>query len=196
MRADRISLSPHPSRCRCHPKVAGATLFYVFERTTDDRFKNIPQSLYYVAIFLGGEWAHADFTVGGKILCCALCLLGIGLFSLPIGFLFEALSTVLAERGAAAAALPPDDQEGTGAPSAVSSDGGGPFSAPQSPPRPALFASPRAEQPSGRRSVESVDSMDASINQRLHPASLGVVVTPVAFQVGTPSLGSAQVDHL
>ena len=48
-------------------QVGGATLFWVFEREHGDSFKTIPDSLYMVAIFLGGEWATADFTVPGAL---------------------------------------------------------------------------------------------------------------------------------
>ena len=40
-----------------------------------------------------------DFTVPGKILCCFFCVVGIALFAIPIGTLFEAFGDVLAECG-------------------------------------------------------------------------------------------------
>ena len=63
--------------------VGGATLFYVFEHhhhEQSDAFYNLPDSLYFTAVFLGGEWGRVDFTVGGKIVCILLCVLGVALF--------------------------------------------------------------------------------------------------------------------
>lgn len=53
--------------------------------------------MYYVAVFLGGEWATIDFTWPGIILCCALCVMGIALFAIPVGTVFEAFQDVLQE---------------------------------------------------------------------------------------------------
>ncbi|CAM9528674.1 unnamed protein product, partial [Phaeothamnion confervicola] len=80
--------------------VGSACLFYLFERgnpCTDDAFASIPMSLYYTGIFLGGEWGTVDFTVCGKALCCTLCVVGIALFAIPVGTIFESFSDVLAE---------------------------------------------------------------------------------------------------
>lgn len=38
-----------------------------------------------------------DFTWPGKILCCALCVMGIALFAIPVGTVFEAFQDVLQE---------------------------------------------------------------------------------------------------
>jgi len=80
--------------------VGAATLFYLFESSNPllgDRFKDIPSSLYYVAIFLGGEWAATDFSIPGKVLCMFMVVVGIALFAIPVGTIFEAFSEVLAE---------------------------------------------------------------------------------------------------
>lgn len=53
--------------------------------------------MFYIAIFLGGEWGQIDFTWPGKILCCALCVMGIALFAIPVGTVFEAFQDVLQE---------------------------------------------------------------------------------------------------
>lgn len=73
-------------------------MFWVFEKDTNENFANIPSALYMVAIFLGGEWAVADFTVPGKVLCCAYIVIGIGLFAIPIGTVFESFQDVLASK--------------------------------------------------------------------------------------------------
>lgn len=53
--------------------------------------------MFYTAVFLGGEWAQVDFTWPGKILCCILCIMGIALFAIPVGTVFEAFQDVLQE---------------------------------------------------------------------------------------------------
>ncbi len=82
--------------------VAIATMFYLFERENkcvSDAFSSIPSSMYYVAIFLGGEWGQTDFdTIGGKLTCIFSVVLGIGLYGLPVGSIFESFSEVLAEQ--------------------------------------------------------------------------------------------------
>lgn len=79
--------------------VCGAVLFYEFEQDNpamEGAFKDLPSSMYFI-IFLGGEWAKIDFTPGGKIVCVIYCVVGIGLYGIPIGAVFEAFSDVLAE---------------------------------------------------------------------------------------------------
>eukprot|EP00913_Durusdinium_trenchii_P025332 g23782.t1 len=61
-------------------------------------FKDLPSSMYFTIIFLGGEWAKVDFTPGGKIVCVIYCVVGIGLYGIPIGAVFEAFSDVLADQ--------------------------------------------------------------------------------------------------
>lgn len=64
---------------------------------TGAAFSSIPDAMFYTAIFLGGEWAQVDFTWPGKVLCCALCVMGIALFAIPVGTVFEAFQDVLQE---------------------------------------------------------------------------------------------------
>ena len=58
-------------------------------------FIDMPDSLYYTAIFLGGEWGIVDFTWPGRMVCLFLCVVGIGLYSIPIGTLFDSFGKVL-----------------------------------------------------------------------------------------------------
>ena len=51
--------------------------------------------MYYVSVFLGGEWGETDFTVGGKFVCVALVAIGIELYAIPISVLFDAFQDVL-----------------------------------------------------------------------------------------------------
>lgn len=53
--------------------------------------------MFYTAVFLAGEWSQTDFTWPGKILCMFLCVMGIALFAIPVGTVFEAFQDVLQE---------------------------------------------------------------------------------------------------
>ena len=83
------------------------SLFYVFEQHNADctdeaglnAFRNIPNSLYYTAIFLGGEWCQTDFTVAGQCVCMFLCVVGIALYAIPLGAIFDAFQELLAAGG-------------------------------------------------------------------------------------------------
>lgn len=63
--------------------------------TSKTAFSSMPDCLYYVAIFLVGEWAVVDFTLPGKFLCLALCLVGIAIYAVPVGTLFDSFGAVL-----------------------------------------------------------------------------------------------------
>ena len=58
-------------------------------------FTNMPNSLYLTAVFLGGEWGVVDFTWPGRIVCLFLCVVGIGLYAIPIGALFDSFGAIL-----------------------------------------------------------------------------------------------------
>lgn len=58
-------------------------------------FTNMPSTLFYVAVFLGGEWGVVDFTWRGKIVCIFLCVAGIALYSIPVGTLFDSFGAVI-----------------------------------------------------------------------------------------------------
>ena len=58
-------------------------------------FTDMPNALYFVAVFLGGEWGVVDFTWPGRFVCLFLCAVGIGLYSIPIGTLFDSFGAVL-----------------------------------------------------------------------------------------------------
>lgn len=84
--------------------VSCAALFYIFEQHNPNwqesaAFSTMPISLYYVAIFLGGEWAVVDFTFAGKLVCMFLCIVGIGLYAVPLGTLFDSFGSVLESEG-------------------------------------------------------------------------------------------------
>ncbi|CAM9445641.1 unnamed protein product [Discosporangium mesarthrocarpum] len=80
--------------------VGSAALFYIFEKDNEcvgDSFNSIPNAMYFVAVFLGGDWGEVDFSWPGKILCVILCVMGIALFAIPVGTVFEAFNDVLLE---------------------------------------------------------------------------------------------------
>jgi len=58
-------------------------------------FTNMPNTMFYVAVFLGGDWGFVDFTWPGKIVCMFLCVAGIALYSVPVGSLFDSFGAVL-----------------------------------------------------------------------------------------------------
>jgi len=58
-------------------------------------FTNMPNSLFYTAVFLGGEWGVVDFTWPGRFVCLFLCVVGIGLYAIPVGSLFDSFGAVL-----------------------------------------------------------------------------------------------------
>jgi len=58
-------------------------------------FNNMPESLYYTAVFLGGEWGVVDFTWPGRVVCLFLCVVGIALYAIPVGTLFDSFGAVL-----------------------------------------------------------------------------------------------------
>jgi Ion transport protein len=62
-------------------------------------FVNMPNALYYTAVFLGGEWGVVDFTWPGRLVCLFLCVVGIGLYAIPVGTLFDSFGAVLGMGG-------------------------------------------------------------------------------------------------
>ncbi|KAF4729843.1 hypothetical protein FOZ62_031352 [Perkinsus olseni] len=102
-------------------------LFYEFENppsaaaVEDSPFDSIPSCMYYTAVFLGGsrlsrlhsrsspfpsgDWGMVDFSPPGKCLCVVVALLGVALFSLPAGLVFEAFGDVSAAMEAPASLL-------------------------------------------------------------------------------------------
>lgn len=58
-------------------------------------FVNMPDSLFYTAVFLGGEWGLVDFTWGGRFVCMFLCVIGIALYAIPVGSLFDSFGAVI-----------------------------------------------------------------------------------------------------
>jgi len=86
-----------------NPKIPGC---YDFHSTTacnnfypgmceQKAFTNVPNALYYTAVFLGGEWGVIDFTWPGRIVCLFLCVVGIGLYAIPVGTLFDSFGAIL-----------------------------------------------------------------------------------------------------
>lgn len=86
--------------------ICGSVLFYNFEQGNprmDGAFDTLPSSMYYSMIFLGGEWGLIDFTPLGQVVCVFYCVIGIALYGIPVGCIFEAFGSVLEERDAQAA---------------------------------------------------------------------------------------------
>jgi voltage-gated potassium channel len=99
--------------------VFSSYLFYVLERgnpAVGDAFDSLPNAMYYTAIFLSGEWGHTDFTPAGKVLCCFLVVVGLGLYAMPVAAFFDAFGEVLAKG---------DDKAGVGGGVGSDDDGDG-----------------------------------------------------------------------
>jgi hypothetical protein len=62
-------------------------------------FTNMPNTLYLTAVFLGGEWGVVDFTWPGRLVCLFLCVVGIALYAIPIGALFDSFGAILGMGG-------------------------------------------------------------------------------------------------
>jgi len=58
-------------------------------------FSDLPSTLFLVAVFLQGEWGLTDFTWPGRLVCMFLCVAGIGLYTIPIGSLFDSFGAVI-----------------------------------------------------------------------------------------------------
>jgi len=65
------------------------------EKCTQTAFATMPDSLFYVAVFLGGEWGVTDFTWPGRLVCMFMCVAGIGLYAIPVGSLFDSFGAVI-----------------------------------------------------------------------------------------------------
>ena len=62
---------------------------------TQSAFTSMPNTMFYVSVFLGGEWGLVDFTWQGKILCILTCMVGIALYAIPVGSLFDSFGLVI-----------------------------------------------------------------------------------------------------
>lgn len=92
--------------CFNFSSTAACNAFYP-GKCSQKAFADMPNSLYYTAVFLGGEWGVVDFTWPGRIVCLFLCVVGIGLYAIPVGTLFDSFGAVLGLGG--------DDEEDEGA---------------------------------------------------------------------------------
>ncbi|MGH7974642.1 MAG: ion transporter [bacterium] len=81
--------------CYDFSSTAECNAFYGDNSCTQVAFKNMPDSLYYTAVFLCGEWGVVDFTWAGRLVCMFMCVAGIALYAIPTGTLFESFGNVL-----------------------------------------------------------------------------------------------------
>ena len=58
-------------------------------------FTNMPNTMFYVSVFLVGDWGFVDFTWPGKLVCMFLCVAGIALYAIPVGTLFDSFGSIL-----------------------------------------------------------------------------------------------------
>ena len=69
--------------------------YYYPDMCSQFAFTNMPNTMFYVAVFLCGDWGVVDFTWPGKLVCMFLCVAGIALYSLPVGALFDGFGAVI-----------------------------------------------------------------------------------------------------
>jgi hypothetical protein len=97
------SISPHStnlSKPGCYDFASTAACNDVYPGLcSQSSFVDMPNSLFYTAVFLGGEWAVVDFTWPGRMVCLFLCVVGIALYAIPIGSLFDSFGAVLGLAG-------------------------------------------------------------------------------------------------
>ena len=89
----------HGTGCYDFESTAACEAHYGDGMCVQSSFSSMPDSLYYVAVFLGGEWGLVDFTWGGRLVCLFLCIVGIALYSIPVGTLFESFGSVIGMDG-------------------------------------------------------------------------------------------------
>jgi hypothetical protein len=89
-----ISDNPDVPGCYNFPSTKACNAFYP-GLCTQRAFTNVPNTMYYTAVFLGGEWGVIDFTWPGRVVCLFLCVAGIALYAVPIGTLFDSFGVVL-----------------------------------------------------------------------------------------------------
>jgi len=80
----------------CYDFVSTAECNAYYPNMCEQRvFTSMPNSLYLTAVFLGGEWGVVDFTWPGRFVCLFLCVVGIGLYAIPTGALFDSFGAIL-----------------------------------------------------------------------------------------------------
>jgi len=75
-------------------------LAHLYESPALEDFMGLPDSLYWTCIYLLGEWAHVDFAPGADSrLCIFCCLMGVAIFSIPIGLVVEVVQSIMEDVG-------------------------------------------------------------------------------------------------
>jgi hypothetical protein len=97
---DQIPLhNANQTGCFDFPSTAACNTHWGEGACAQSAFINMPDALYYTAVFLGGEWGKIDFTWGGRCVCVFLCIVGIAIYAIPIGSLFDSFGAVLGMGG-------------------------------------------------------------------------------------------------
>lgn len=88
--------SENPRKPGCYDFASTAACNEVYPgMCNQSAFTDMPNALFFTAVFLGGEWGLIDFTFWGRAVCLFLCVVGIALYSIPIGTLFDSFGAVL-----------------------------------------------------------------------------------------------------
>jgi len=81
--------------------ILAASLYYFLEKDNpemDGAFESVPNALFYTAVFLGGEWARIDFSPAAKVMSAFLVVIGIAVYSVPVGILAAGFEDVTSDR--------------------------------------------------------------------------------------------------
>jgi len=93
---DAVPLVGTPDNPGCYDfaSTAACNKFYP-DMCNQAVFTNMPNTMYYVSVFLVGEWGVVDFTWKGKLVCMFLCVAGIALYGIPVGTLFDSFGAIV-----------------------------------------------------------------------------------------------------
>ena len=59
---------------------------------------SIPEAMYITAVFVGGDWERLAFSVPGQMVCMALSTIGVFLYALVVGAIYEAVESTIQEQ--------------------------------------------------------------------------------------------------
>lgn len=69
--------------------------YYKEEGGQAESMTSVPAAMYWCCIFLTGEWANVDFTYAGSRLSIFYVIIGVAMFSIPVGIIVEAVQSTI-----------------------------------------------------------------------------------------------------
>ena len=91
----RGNISSSELGCYDFESIAACNNYYGEGMCRQTAFANMPDALFYTAVFLGGEWGVVDFTFMGRLVCVFVCVAGISLYAIPVGSFIDSFGAVL-----------------------------------------------------------------------------------------------------